>query len=92
MDVQVTPAERLQAAAQIGNETGILNVAFGTGVPQSVLQHHTAAAGQCQDRSVLEQELTQVCVLNSIRGLLTSLIARWPTTCVPCLLCGLTVA
>ncbi|WIA28063.1 hypothetical protein OEZ86_010648 [Tetradesmus obliquus] len=56
---QVTPAERLQAAAQIGNETGILNVAFGTGVPQSVLQHRTAAAGQCQDRSVLEQELTQ---------------------------------
>jgi hypothetical protein len=58
--VQVTAAERLQAAAQTGHETHILNVAFGAGLPQSVLQQRTAVAMQCKDRSVLEQELTQV--------------------------------
>jgi hypothetical protein len=58
--VQVTAQERLQAAAQIGHETHILNVAFGAGLLESVLLQRTAAAAQCQDRSVLEQELTQV--------------------------------
>jgi hypothetical protein len=60
MLAQVTAAERMQAAAQVGHETHILNVAFGAGLPQSVLQQRTAAASQCQDRSVLEQELTHV--------------------------------